>query len=43
MAKSLELDGETEREGGRGRLGILKGERLGTWENFSSKCGLFRI
>lgn len=30
MAKSLELDGETEREAGRGRLGVLKGERLGT-------------
>lgn len=40
MAKSLELDGETEREAGRGRLGVLKGEN---WENFSSKCGLFKI
>ena len=27
MAKSLELDGETERESGRGRLRVLKGER----------------
>lgn len=30
MAKSWELDGETEREGGRDRLRILKGERMGT-------------
>lgn len=30
IAKSWELDGETERESGRERLGILKGERLGT-------------
>lgn len=27
MAKSLELDGETERESGRGRFRILKRER----------------
>lgn len=31
MAKSWELDGETEREGGRRRLRILKGKRQGTW------------
>lgn len=30
MAKSWELDGETEREGGRETLRILKGERKGT-------------
>lgn len=30
MAKSRELDGETEREGGGGWLRVLKGERLRT-------------
>lgn len=30
MAKSWELDGEREREGGRETLRILKGERKGT-------------
>lgn len=32
MAKSWELNGETEREDGRGRLRILKGERPRTGE-----------
>lgn len=44
MAKSRELGGETESEGGgcgEGGFRILKWEQ--DWVNFSSKCGLFGI